>query len=327
MDANPCIRLKRQPQGVPVPEDFEIGETEVPSNGVQCRSLYISLDPYLRGRLSGRHLTDPISPGDVMTSEMVLEVTESRHGFNAGDLVRGHGPWQDRLGLPPESLHPVSSQIRPASLALGVLGMPGLTAYAGVRRLLQPQPGESLLVSAAAGPVGATVAQLGRIAGARVIGMAGSDEKCQWLRDAARLDAVVNYKREDLRESLEQHCSNGIDMYFDNVGGDVLNAAMERLALGARVALCGLMSQYNSDTPPAGPNPGSIIRARASLRGLVVYDHEDLRPEMEIELGREIEEGRLAYREDISAGLESAPEAFCRLMRGENFGKALIRVR
>ena len=327
MDPNPCVRLKRQPHGVPVPEDFEIDEVEEPSTGVQCRSLYISLDPYLRGRLSGRHLTGPISPGDVMTSEMVLEVTESGHGFNEGDLVRGHGPWRDRLSLPPESLHPVSSRIQPASLALGVLGMPGLTAYAGVRRLLQPQPSETILVSAAAGPVGATVAQLGRIAGARVIGMAGSDEKCQWLRDAARLDAVVHYKREDLRDSLDRHCPNGIDMYFDNVGGDVLNAAMERLALGARVALCGLMSQYNSDTPPAGPNPGLIIRARACVRGLVVYDHEDLRPEMEIELGREIKDGRLAYCEDISKGLESAPEAFCRLMRGENFGKALVRVR
>lgn len=326
MEANPCVRLKRAPQGVPVPDDFEIGEAEVPSTGVQCRSLYISLDPYIRGRLSGRHLTGPISPGDVMTSEMVLEVTESRHGFKAGDLVRGHGPWQDRLGLPPESLHALSSQIRPASLALGVLGMPGLTAYAGVRRLLQPQPGETLLVSAAAGPVGATVAQLGRIAGARVIGMAGSKEKCQWLRDAAGLDGVIDYKREKLRESLDRHCPKGIDMYFDNVGGDVLNAAMERLALGARVALCGLMSQYNNDTPPVGPNPGLIIRARACVRGLVVYDHEDLRPEMEIELGEAIEEGRLAYREDIREGLQSAPEAFCRLMRGENFGKALVSV-
>ena len=327
MDANSCVKLKRRPQGVPVPEDFEVGEAELPTTGVECRSLYISLDPYLRGRLSGRHLTGPISPGQCMTSEMVLEVTRSGHGFRVGDLVRGHGPWQDRLRLPPQALHPVSGHIQPVSLALGVLGMPGLTAYAGVRRLLQPQPGETLLVSAAAGPVGATVAQLGRIAGARVVGMAGSEPKCQWLRDAARLDAVIHYKREDLRESLDRHCPDGIDMYFDNVGGDVLQAAMERLALGARVALCGLMSQYNSDEPSAGPNPGLIIRARACVRGLVVYDHEDIRSEMEIELGRAVEEGLLAYREDLSEGLETAPEAFCRLMRGENFGKALVRVR
>lgn len=326
MDLNPCVKLKRQPQGVPVPEDFEIGEAAPPSTGVECRSLYISLDPYLRGRLSGRHLTGPISPGDPMTSEMVLEVVETGHGFAAGDIVRGHGPWQHRLRLPPQSLHPVARQIRPVSLALGVMGMPGLTAFAGVRRLLQPGADETLLVSAASGPVGATVAQLGRIAGATVVGMAGSDEKCQWLREVAQLHAVIHYKREDLRESLHRHCPNGIDMYFDNVGGDVLQAAMERLALGARVALCGLMSQYNSDDAPPGPNPGLIIKARASLRGLVVYDHEELRPEMEKSIEQEIRNERLAYKEDISEGLEMAPEAFCRLMRGENFGKALIKV-
>ncbi len=326
MDASPCVKLKRQPQGVPVADDFEIGEAEVASTGVECRSLYISLDPYLRGRLSGRHLTGLISPGDPMTSETVLEVVESGHGFVAGDIVRGHAPWQHRMRLPPESVHPVDRQIRPASLALGVVGMPGLTAFAGVHRLLQPSSGETLLVSAAAGPVGATVAQLGRIAGAHVIGMAGSDEKCRWLREVAKLDAVIHYKREDLRESLDCHCPEGIDMYFDNVGGDVLQAAMERLALGARVALCGLMSQYNTDEPPAGPNPGLIIRARAIVRGLVVYDHEALRPEMEVSIQREIENGHLAYKEDISEGLETAPEAFCRLMRGDNFGKALVKV-
>ena len=309
-----------------MPEDFELGAADRFGQGVRCRSLYISLDPYLRGRLSGRHISGPIAPGEAMTSEMVMQVLESSLGFKAGELVRGIGPWQHRLSLPPEALKRVSDQIQPASLALGVLGMPGLTAYAGVRRLLQPKAGEVLLVSAAAGPVGSTVAQLGRLTGARTVGIAGSEEKCAWFTERAGLDAVINYKREPLRDGLERECPSGVDMYFDNVGGDVLEAAMECLAIGARVALCGLIAQYNSDTPPSGPNPGLIIKARASVHGLVVYDHEDLRSDMEAEISQAIADDRFAYREDVGEGLESAPEAFCRLMRGENFGKALVRV-
>ncbi len=326
MNENLCIRLARRPRGVPVVEDFEPGVADELASGIKCRSLFISLDPYLRGRLSGRHLSGVIAPGEPMSSEMVLAVTESAHGFKAGELVRAHGPWQERLTLPPEALHRVSADIQPASLALGVLGMPGLTAYAGVHRVLMPARGETLLVSAAAGPVGATVAQLARIAGACVIGMAGSDEKCDWLREQAGITEVIHYKRADLRESLKTMCPQRLDMYFDNVGGDVLQAAMERLAIGARVALCGLVSQYHEEQAPAGPNPALIILARARVQGLVVYDHEDLRTEMEVRLAQHIAEGRLAYREDISDGLASAPEAFCRLMRGENFGKSLVRV-
>ncbi len=318
------VILKRQPTGVPVPEDFALEVAEAGDDGILCRVRYISLDPYLRGRLSGRHLTGVISPGDAMSSELILEVAEAAEGFEAGELVRAHGPWQHQVRLGAELLQRVPNDSAPASLFLGTLGMPGLTAYAGIKTILQPQSGETLVVSAAAGPVGATVAQLGRIAGARVIGIAGSEEKCCWLVDKAKLDSVINYRQENLREALGRVCPQGIDMYFDNVGGDVLAAVMERLALGARVALCGLMSQYNSDAPPAGPNPGLIIRARACVQGLVVYDHEELRNEMQAALASEIQSGRLAFREDVSHGLESTPEAFCRLMRGENFGKALV---
>ncbi len=326
MADNLRVVLKRQPEGVPVPEDFALEVAEAGDEGVLCRTRYISLDPYLRGRLSGRHLTGVIPPGDAMSSELILEVAEAAEGFDAGELVRAHGPWQHQVRLRSEALQRVPNDIEPASLLLGVLGMPGLTAYAGIKTILQPKPDETLIVSAAAGPVGATVAQLGRIAGARVIGIAGSEEKCRWLVDKAKLDGIINYRQENLREALDRLCANGINMYFDNVGGDVLTAVMERLALSARVALCGLMSQYNSDAPPLGPNPGLIIRARACVQGLVVYDHEDLRSEMQAALAGEIQARRLAFREDVSHGLESAPEAFCRLMRGENFGKALIDV-
>lgn len=327
MSANPCIRLKRRPQGVPAVEDFSLSEADMPDSGVLCRSLYLSLDPYLRGRLSGRHLSGPIMPGDVMSSEAVLEVLEESERFKPGDTVRAQAPWQAEMRIPEASLTLVPVSIQPPSLALGVLGMPGLTAYAGVERYLKPQVGETLLVSAAAGPVGSTVAQLGKLAGARVVGLAGSEEKCGWLRGACQLDAVINYKHEQLREALERTCPQGINMYFDNVGGSVLAAAMERLALGARVVLCGLMAQYNEDSALAGPNPGLIIRARACVQGLVVYDHEDLRDKMRASLMDAIQEGCFQYREELSDGLESAPEAFCRLMRGENFGKTLVRVR
>ena len=326
MNKNLCVKLKRRPQGTPVVQDFELREADVSADGVLCRARYISLDPYIRGRLSGRHLSGPIAPGEAISSEMLFEVLEASHGFAQGDLVRGFGPWQHLVRLSASGLQRISENLVPPSLALGVLGMPGLTAFAGVRRLLKPEQGEVLLVSAAAGPVGATVAQLGRLAGARTIGIAGSDEKCGWLERNAGLDGVINYKREALREGLDRECPNGIDMYFDNVGGDVLEAAMERLAVGARVALCGLMAQYNSDAPPPGPNPGLIIKARASVHGLVVYDHEDLRADMEREVSQAIADGDLVYKEDVSEGLEAAAEGFCRLMRGENFGKALVRV-
>ncbi|MCY4322644.1 MAG: NADP-dependent oxidoreductase [Gammaproteobacteria bacterium] len=324
MTGNLRVVLKRQPEGVPVPEDFALEVAEAGDQGVLCRTRCVSLDPYIRGRLSGRHLTGVISPGEPMSSELILEVAESAHGFTAGEVVRAHGPWQHHVRLDAQSLQPVPNDIAPASLFLGVLGMPGLTAYAGIKTILRPKSDETLVVSAAAGPVGATVAQLGRIAGSRVVGIAGSVDKCRWLVDVAELDEVINYRRENVREALDRTCPKGIDMYFDNVGGDVLAAVMERLAHGARVALCGLMSQYNSDSPLAGPNPGLIIRARACVQGLVVYDHEALRNEMQTALVEEIQAGRLAVREDVSRGLESAPDAFCRLMRGENFGKALV---
>lgn len=326
MNENLCVTLKRRPEGNPVAEDFELRQADVLSEGVLCRARYISLDPYIRGRLSGRHLSGPIAPGEALNSEMLFEVLEPSNGFGEGDLVRGFGPWQHVVRLPAPGLQRISEKIAPPSLALGVLGMPGLTAFAGVRRLLKPKNEEVLLVSAAAGPVGATVAQLARLAGARSIGIAGSEEKCGWLRQSAGLDAVINYRREDLREALDRECPNGLNMYFDNVGGDVLQAAMERLAIGARVALCGLMAQYNSDAPPPGPNPGLIIKARASVHGLVVYDHEDLRSDMETQVSQAIADGDFSYKEDVSEGLESAPEGFCRLMRGENFGKALVNV-
>jgi len=314
--SNRCVVVARQPAGVPTPEDFRIEEVGPPEgDGPLCETLYISVDPYLRGRLSGRHLTGAIEPGQPMNSELVVRLPD-------GSLARGFGPWQEQVRIANPS--PIKPEIEPASLALGVLGMPGLTAYAGISRILKPQTGETLLVSAAGGPVGATVGQLAKRAGARTVGIAGSDEKCRWLTESAGFDAAINYKSQPLAEALDATCSEGIDLYFDNVGGSVLKTAMERLRIGARVALCGLMEQYNTDTPPPGPNPALIIKARAHVQGLVVYDHEDLRAEMEHTLSPLFGSGAFAYREHRAQGIEQAPVAFCTLMRGENFGKTIV---
>ena len=324
---NQQVVLARTPQGLPEVGDFALRPApSLGSAGLLCTTLYVSLDPYLRGRLSGRHLSGPIAPGEAMNSELVLQVAENFQGYRRGDLVRAFGPWQHQVRLPVKALTRLPQDLQPPSLALGVLGMPGLTAYAGVNRLLKPRAGETLVVSAAAGPVGATVGQLCKAAGARAVGIAGSPEKCAWLTEEAGFAAALNYKEKPLREALDAACPNGIDLYFDNVGGDTLQAVMERLALGARVALCGLMAQYNSQTTPPGPKPALIIRARALVQGLVLYDHEDLRPSMETELRTLIRSGQLRYKEDLSKGLDQAPAAFCRLMAGKNFGKALVRV-
>ena len=324
---NQQVVLARTPQGPPEVGDFALRPApSLGSAGLLCTTLYISLDPYLRGRLSGRHLSGPIAPGEAMNSELVLQVAENAQGYRRGDLVRAFGPWRHQVRPAGQGPHKAAPGFAAALPGFGRAGHAGLTAYAGVNRLLKPRAGETLVVSAAAGPVGATVGQLCKAAGARAVGIAGSPEKCAWLTQEAGFATALNYKEKPLREALDAACPNGIDLYFDNVGGDTLQAVMERLALGARVALCGLMAQYNSQTTPPGPNPALIIRARALVQGLVVYDHEDLRLSMETELRTLIRSGQLRYKEDLSKGLDQAPAAFCRLMAGKNFGKALVRI-
>ena len=205
--------------------------------------------------------------------------------------------------------------------------MPGLTGYAGLVYLGEPRPGQTVLVSAATGPVGSTVGQVARLTGARAVGIAGSDQKCRYAVEELGFEACINYKSGDLRASIEQACPDGVDVYFDNAGGDVLAAALANLAMHARVILCGMIDAYNRDTPPAsGPFLGPVVAARATVQGLVVYDHLHRMAEMQRVIGRWIRDGRFKYREDVTDGLDNAPDAFCRLMRGENFGKTLVRV-
>jgi len=268
-----------------------------------------------------------LQPGDVMVGETVAQVVKSRHAqFAAGDYIAVRNGWQQYGLSNGEGVRKIDPQWAPVSTALGVLGMPGLTGYAGTVYLAQPLPGQTFVVSAATGPVGSTAGQVARHMGARVVGIAGSDEKCAFAVSELGFDACINYKREDLSAALKEHCPRGIDAYFDNVGGDTLEAVIGRLALGARIVLCGMIGAYSMDQLPAGPWLGPVVGARATIKGLVVYDHMARLPEMTRVIGGWLQQGSFRYREDIGEGLSAAPEAFCKLMRGENFGKALVRV-
>jgi len=330
MTINQQILLRQQCDGEPSADDFELVEVAPPEaadGSMLCETLYLSLDPYLRGRISGRHLSGAIQPGELMGGEAISRVLESSHpDFKPGDLIAAHSGWQTCSVVAADQARKIDASVNPASLFLGILGMPGLTAYAGLRRLGEPAAGDVVVVSAASGAVGSMVGQIAKIKGCTVVGIAGSPEKCAWVTDIAGMDHCINYKTDDLRERLKACCPHGIDVYFDNVGGDMLQAAMEQLAIGARVVLCGLMAQYNVDGMPPGPNPAWIIKARATVRGMVVYDHEDLREEFVTDAAAWLKEGRIQYIEDVTVGIENAPNAFSRLMRGQNHGKAIVQV-
>ncbi|HHI88868.1 MAG TPA: NADP-dependent oxidoreductase [Hellea balneolensis] len=334
MATNTQIILARRPDGVPEPSDFSVRKAPMPQAGegeILCQTEYLSLDPYMRGQISGRHISGALAIGDVMRGETISTVVSSNHpDFAPGDRIKHFGGWQAFSLAKGEDAQKLDPRISPPalspSLGLGALGMPGLTAYAGFACMAEPKPGDTVLVSAASGAVGSMVGQLARLNGCRVIGMAGQKRKIDWLIEKAGLDTCFNYRDEEAGDAIRRLCPNGVDIYFDNVGGQLLERAMENLAIGARVILCGLMAQYNTDTPPPGPNPGLIIRARAIVRGLVVYDHFDKMTEFLDRVIPLVQSGQIKTLEDITDGLENAPEAFCRLMRGENFGKTIIRV-
>jgi len=330
--ANRRILFARVPQGLPVPADFAQDTVEAPSPGsgqFLSRTLWLSLDPYLRNVMKGHALYGvALRPGDPMHGETVAQVVESRHpGFAAGDVVVVKNGWQEYALSDGQGVRKVDPAAAPITTALGVLGMPGLTGYAGLVYVGEPRPGQTVLVSAATGPVGSTVGQLARLMGARAVGIAGSEAKCRYAVEELGYEACLNYRSVELRTALKQACPDGVDIYFDNVGGEVLVAAIANLALNARIVLCGMPAAYSLDAPPAhGPWLGPVVAARATIKGLVVYDYYHRMGEMQEVIGRWIREGQFKYREDVTDGLENAPEAFCRLMRGENFGKSLVRV-
>ena len=333
---NQRVTLARVPQGIPQPDDFlvqDCAEPDCPAGGVLLAVQWLALDPFQRGLISQRHhFAEPVAVGQAMRGYGLGRVLASKHSdLTEGDWVTGSDfDWCQRLAVAADACSDLEKLPQqndlPASLWLGALGMPGLTAWAGLTHLAKPQAGETLLVSAALGPVGSVVGQMARILGCRAVGIAGSDERCQQLLDDFGFDAAVNRNAPDLGGQIRQACGTGVDIYFDNVGGAVLEAAISCLALHARVILCGLMSQYNDEAPPPGPPLGAIIGTRSSMHGLVVYDYWQQMPAFRAQMGDWLRQGKVRWREDVSRGLETAPQAFCRLMRGQTQGRALVQV-
>jgi hypothetical protein len=325
------VLLRRRPVGLPVPEDFEIVDLPAPALGdgdVLRRTIYLSLDPYMRGRMSDEpSYATPVALGQVMGGHTVSEVVESKNpAYTAGDIVAGYDGWRDfavSKGGDVRKLDPASA---PVSTALSVLGMPGMTAYVGLLDIGQPRPGETVVVSAASGAVGSVVGQIARIKGCRAVGVAGSPEKCEYVVRDLGFDACVNYKAADFRAALAAACPNGVDVYFENVGGAVFAAVLRLINQGARMPLCGLIADYNATEPPAGPNLRPLLVKRAMIKGFIITDHEDRRSSFLRECSAWVREGKIKYREHIVEGLEHAPAALLKLFDGTNFGKLLVRV-
>jgi NADPH-dependent curcumin reductase CurA len=325
------VVLKRRPHGEPDSDDFAIVEDPIPTAGpgeVVTRTLWLSIDPYMRGRLREEQTyAVAIQIGEVMTGETVGEVIVSAHpGFVPGDIAVGARGWQTHSVAPGDRLVKITKGAAPLSAYLGVLGMPGATAHAGVTEICKPKPGETFVVSAASGAVGSVAGQLAKRAGARVVGIAGGPDKCLWVQDSLGYDDCVDHRSLDLRRELQAACSNGIDCYFENVGGAVQAAVFDQLNPFARVAMCGMVSQYNEHTMPPGPNLAFVIRKRVLIQGFIVSDRPERMTEWRAVAEPLVADGSLIYREDVIDGLENAPGALTGILSGRNFGKLLVRV-
>jgi hypothetical protein len=329
---NRRLQIRQIPLGPPQLSDFELvsaARPEPAEGQVLVRNRWISLDPYVRALLSGRHFLRMPQAGDVLPARSVAEVIASRHPrWRVGDRLVLETGVQEYFVSDAGDAWPLTPQHLPESLALGILGIPGMTSWFGLTDVAQMRAGETVLVSAAAGPVGAMVGQIARLRGGRVLGIAGGAAKCRWVIDQAGFDACIDYKNENVSERLRQLAPNGVGVFFDNTGGELQNLViMDRhLALHGRVVLCGLIAQYNSAEAPAGPNLGRLMACRGSIRVIIVYDYESRREEFFRAVLPWHAAGKLAYCEDIATGIESAAAQFCRLMRGENFGKTLVRL-
>ena len=335
MSTNAAIRrsvvLKRRPRGEPSASDFEILVDSVPTPGpgeVVTRTIFLSIDPYMRGRLREEQTyAVAIQIGEVMTGETVGEVIASNHpGFAPGDIAAGARGWQTHSISKGDNLTKVDRGAAHLSAYLGVLGMPGATAYTGVTEILKPKQGETVVVSAASGAVGSIAGQLAKRAGARVVGIAGGTDKCLWVQDSLGFDACVDHRSHDLRTELKAECPDGIDAYFENVGGAVQEAVFEQLNAFARVAMCGMVSQYNEAVFPPGPNLGFVVGKRILIQGFIVSDKPERLTDWRKLATPLVAQNELIYREDVHEGLERAPDALAGILSGQNFGKLLIRV-
>jgi NADPH-dependent curcumin reductase CurA len=331
-EINHAFRLAARPDGMPKRTDFDYAEEAVPEPGdgeVLVRNLYISLDPAMRGWMNdARSYIPPIAIGEVIRAGAVAKVVQSRHSRIAeGEYVTGMLGMQEYAVAPGDNLTRLDPDLAPLPTYLGALGMPGLTAYFGLLDIGKPQPGETVVVSAAAGAVGSVVGQIARIKGCRAVGIAGGEEKCRWITEELGFDAAIDYKAGDVPGGLKQHCPQGIDVYFDNVGGDILDDVLVRLHRGARIPLCGAISQYNNTGANQGPkNYMMLLVARALMKGFLVFDYMDRYPDALREMGAWLASGKLVAREEIVEGLDTFPDTLLKLFRGENIGKLVLKV-
>ena len=326
--------LDSRPTGEPTADNFALETTELddPNRGeVVIRTLYQSVDPYMRGRMrDAESYADPWAVGDPMRAGVVAEVVESEHTDIAqGDVVQGERLyWAEHAVVDGDDLRGVNPELAPVSTALGVLGMPGNTAYFGVNEVAQPTAGETFVITGAAGAVGSVAGQIANLSGARVVGFAGSDEKVEYLEDELGFDAAINYEAtDDYRGALDEAAPEGVDAYFDNVGGPITDAVFTKLNVDARVAVCGQISLYNATERPVGPRklPG-LVSTRAKVEGFLVRDFAPRYSEATKQLGQWVASGDIQYRETVTEGLENAPDAFLGLFEGENIGKQLVKV-
>jgi NADPH-dependent curcumin reductase CurA len=324
------ILLRRRPVGLPVADDFEIVDVPAPpvaEGDVLRRTIYLSLDPYMRGRMSDEaSYAASVAIGQPMVGHTVSQVLESRNpAFAAGDFVTGYDGWREAAVSKGQDLRKLDPSL-PISTAIGVLGMPGLTAYVGLLDIGQPRAGETVVVSAASGAVGSIVGQIARIKGCRAVGVAGSAEKCAFVVDELGFDGCVNYKSATFPADLAAACPRGIDVYFENVGGTVFAAVLKLINQNARIPLCGLSADYTATEPRPAPNLRPLLVKRALIKGFIVSDHANRAADFQREAADWVKAGQIKYKEDIVDGLENTPTAFLKLFDGSNFGKLLVRV-
>jgi NADPH-dependent curcumin reductase CurA len=333
---NRQILLVSRPNGEPTLDNFGTVESEIPQPGpgqMLLRSIYLSLDPYMRGRMSAaKSYAPPVELGQVMEGRAVAEVVQSNlPGYQHGDVVFAPLGWQEFAVSDGQGVRKLDPTLRPLSYALGVLGMPGMTAYTGLLNIGQPKAGETLVVAAASGAVGSVVGQIARLKGCRVVGIAGGPDKCRFVKEELGFNECLDHRATNLAGRLEAACPKGIDIYFENVGGAVFDAVLPLLNNFARIPVCGLIAHYNATELPPGPDRVPLVMhqvliKRLTFRGFIVWDFAAQMPQFLADMSTWLREGRLQYKEDITDGLENAPRELIGLLRGKNFGKKIIRV-
>jgi NADPH-dependent curcumin reductase CurA len=327
------IRLKNRPVGLPSESDFELAEVTLPEVGdgeLLVQNIYMSVDPYMRGRMVDRKsYVPPFQLGQALDGGCVGRVVESKNEqYQAGDFIIGMVGWREYFISDGTGLMKIDANLAPIQAYLGTVGMPGLTAYYGLLEIGKPKEGETVFVSAASGAVGSIVCQIAKLKGCYVVGSAGSDEKVAWLLEEAGVDAAFNYKKtDDIIAEVGKKCPNGIDVYYENVGGVHLEAALEHMNPHGRIVMCGMIDIYNAAAPvPGPPNLAHIIGKKLTMQGFIVSDHFDMLMQFYGDLGKWIAEGKIKWKETIIDGLENAPKAFIGLFKGENFGKMIVKV-